>query len=171
MSKPFPVQQKDRTITSDIEHLLADTIAHVAEMREWQKEHDSNLSEIPSIKILLQSAVAAQVSNADSQKRLATLLEKIEERQEHLEDRLQRANDVAAGKDQIPLRSHYWTVVVALLPAIIMCLATVLYVLWSTKQELTASLTQVEIRQQQLKESVDAANKATEEVKKDDLKK
>jgi hypothetical protein len=145
----------------ELEGFLSDTVARVAELHETQEEHGKMLSKIPDMKSLLESLaisqtslISSQSSMAESAKRMADVFEKSEKRQENLETEVRRGYETAAGKDQLPLKTHYITVAMVALPAFAICFSVIVYVLYMTKTDLNATLTTIQLNQQKTQEIV-----------------
>ncbi len=96
------------------------------------------MTEIPKMNVMMQTAVNAQHQMAAAADRMASTHEKAEVRFGILETRLQEANDKAAGKNQMPIWSHY----LVLGGTILM---TVLIILYVTQQTIDATLTSIKI--------------------------
>lgn len=100
--------------------------------------HPVILESVPQMYTLMTSVATAQHAMASAATSMATTNAKAEARYEKLEERLQEANERAAGKGQVPLMSHYLTVAVVSLIAI-------LTVLYGNRQALEATPTSVKI--------------------------
>lgn len=98
----------------------------------------------------------AQALIAQSAESMATTFEKFERRIERQDDRyaeLVKQQDAKyaalietmSGKDHVPLKSHYLTIMAAILPGLVVCLGIVLVTLYMTKQEFKASLSDLQI--------------------------
>ena len=96
---------------------------------------------------VIDTVTAAQKSLAASIESLATTLKKAEGSYERMEVRYETLAQQATGKDQIPLRSHYSSLIVAFIPTVVMAVGVVIAVLYVTKYELRASLKNIEISQ------------------------
>lgn len=146
--------------TSDIESILEDTIIRVAEMHERMIGMETHVALLPQIKVLLGNVTAAQQVFANSAQSMAETFAKGEERQERAERRYEKLTEIATGKAQVPLKSHYWTVGVALVPSLLMALVVVLYTLSVTRQDIKASLHEISVEQRETQKIV--AEKARE---------
>lgn len=122
--------------------LSPETIDRVYSIHEiLQKIYPVVETEIPQMKILLTSITSAQNAMAAAASSMAATAEKAELRYTRMEDKLQNANDRAAGKGQIPILSHY-----LILGGTV--LITVLVVLYVHKQTIDASLTSIKVQNQ-----------------------
>jgi hypothetical protein len=118
--------------------LSPDTIERIYDIHVLMRQFEPAVQEIPKINLLLQNIANAQSTMALAAASMAKSIEKGEERYQKLEDRLQEVNDRASGKGQIPLLSHYATLISAVM-------VTILVVLYVHKQQLDASLTSVKV--------------------------
>jgi hypothetical protein len=99
------------------------------------------MTEIPKMNVMIQTAVNAQALMSAAADRMATTHAEAEVRFGKLEERLQEANDKAAGKNMMPIMSHY-----LVLGGTILILT--LLVLYATQQTIEATLTSIEVRKE-----------------------
>lgn len=102
------------------------------------------------LKSLIENFVVYQQAMAQAIERMASSMAEAEKRAEKADERYEHLAETAMGKNQIPLRSHFWTLGAALMPTVLMSLGVVLGVLWVTKQDIRASLTEIEVTQQRI---------------------
>lgn len=88
--------------------------------------------------ITMERLMTAQDRMCLAVEQLSKISESAEERYRRMEDKLQEANDKAAGKAQIPLTSHF----IILVSAVLIIFLGVLYV---TKQTIKATVTSIEV--------------------------
>lgn len=143
----------------DIEAALSETIIRVAEIHERMQSMEAQMAMIPEVKVLLGNVAVAQQVMASSAQSMADTFRKSEQRQERAELRYEALTQIAAGKDQIPLRSHYWTLFAALVPCFITALVVVLYTLAYNKQSIEATINKLAVT------TKDAIHEGTKEVR------
>lgn len=143
-----------RDYAAETEALMADTIFRVAEMDKRLQDWESKIAILSEIKIMLGSISTAQSLMAQSAESMADTFKKSEERYERMESRHEALAALAVGKDQIPLKSHYSTLVAALLPMGVLALAAVVGILYVAKYDIRASLTTLELNQHRTQELI-----------------
>lgn len=148
---------------AELEHIMSDTIERIADMHERLNGFELHIAHIPEVRAMLTSLSTAQVTMAQSAQSMAETFRKAEERAEKAEVRYAELASTAAGKDQIPLKSHYWTVIICMIPVVVMALVCVLGVLYLTRQELSASLTEIKVGQQQTQEKIEEVTKEVQD--------
>lgn len=143
-----------RVINAETEHILGDTIEKVAVMHERLGHVEEQLAVLPEMRLMITSISNAQTVMAQSAQSMADTFKRSEERQSDFEGKqeslLQRYAElvgVASGKDQIPLRSHFWSLAAALVPVLVIAAIAVLGVLYMTRYEIKATLDSIDIRQ------------------------
>lgn len=165
------VQARLRQFDAHAETVMGDTIVRVADIHERLKGIEIQLALLPEIKIMVSTAATVQStmaqsaqSMADTFKRAEDRYQRMEERYVRMEERQQELVNISNKKEQIPLKSHYWIIVSALLPSVIVLGLLVLGVLWFTKQDLKVSLKELELKQQKTNELVNSSRDSTKEV-------
>lgn len=148
--------EKHRDFGAETEVIMGSTIERVADMHERMKRLELLLDLLPEMKTMLTAISTAQTMMAHSANSMAETLRKAEDRYERMEARHEALAQIATGKEQIPLKSHYWTLVAALLPTVVMSLGIVLGVLYVTKYDISASLTTLQINQKKTQELIES---------------
>ena len=118
--------------------LSPESIERIYDIHTLLKRLEPVVQEIPKISLLMQTVSTAQTTMAAAAVSMASTLERAEKRYEKLEQRLEDVTDKAMGKGQVPLLSHYMTLVSAVM-------VTVLVVLYAQRQQLDASLTSIKV--------------------------
>lgn len=121
--------------------------AQVKQIHAWMDEFDEHILALPHMKELLVAVSEAQTAMAKSAESMANTFKVAEERYQAMEARHADFYAVIAGKDQIPLKSHYYTLLAALVPVMVMAFGVIFAVLYFTKYDLKASLSQIEVNQ------------------------
>ncbi len=150
---------------AETEALMEQTIIRVAEIHERMKQLESNVNRIPDIQRMIESVSIAQAVMAKSAESMADTFRKSEERYERMEVRHEALAELATGKDQIPLKSHYWTLFATLLPTVVMSMGVVVGVLYISKYDIKAFLTTLEVNQHKTQELISDLPKKVEEQK------
>jgi hypothetical protein len=119
----------------------------ILEMYKIVKAWDAHIASMPQLRDTVIAVSIAQTRIATAIDNMAEIYRKSEERSEKQEGRYQELTKLALGKDQVPLRSHYWTLAAALIPTMVMGLGSVLAVLYITKVDLKASLSEIQVIQ------------------------
>lgn len=136
----------------------------ILEMYKIVKAWDDHLNSMPQLRDTVLAVSIAQTKIASAIDHMAEIYRKSEERSERQEQRYEELTKVALGQDQVPLRSHYWTLVAALVPTMVMGLGAVLAVLYVTKVDLKASISEIQVLQNK---GATSAPVAEQEVTKD----
>lgn len=150
---------------AETEALMEETIIKVAEIHERMNKLEGNINRIPDLQRSVETMSLAQAVMAKSAESMAETFRKTEERYERMEQRHEALAQLATGKEQIPLKSHYWTLFAALLPTIVMSIGVVLGVLYVSKYDIKASLTTIEVNQHRTQALIEDTNKKVEEKK------
>lgn len=103
---------------------------------------------MPELKSTLAAVSAAQTIIAHSAESMAKTFDKFEQRMEIQDQRYDELVGKLGGTNQIPLKSHYWTIAACLIPTAILGFAVMTTLLYITKQDLKASLHNLEVTQQ-----------------------
>lgn len=140
--------------TSQVNVPVETAIKRVAEIHERIIKLETTISILPELKNMLTAVIDAQSiiaraaeSNARSAESMANTFRMTEERYARMEERHEALAEIATGKDQLPLKSHYWTLFAALMPTIVMSVGVVVGVLYVTKYDINATLTTLELNQ------------------------
>ena len=144
-------------LEAEAEHIFGSAFNRIEDMDKRLEHIERQVSMLPEMKLLLSNISSAQTIMSASAQSMADTFKRGEERAEKQEIRYDTLSLMAAGKDQIPLKSHYSTLYAALLPTFIMSACVVLYVLYYTKQEIKGSLESIEIKQAQTQLQLEAA--------------
>lgn len=136
----------------------------ILEMYQIVKSWDDHLTSMPQLRDTVVAVSIAQTKIASAIDHMAEIYRKSEERSERQEHRYEELTKIALGQDQVPLRSHYWTLIAALVPTMVMGLGAVLAVLYVTKADLKASVSEIQVLQNK---GATSAPVAEQEVTKD----
>lgn len=145
---------KTPAVYGAIEELLAEPIDQIGSMYDRFENLDNVLRLIPEILAMSTSISTAQTLTAQALESIATTFKKTEERTERMESRHEALVALAMGKDQMPLKSHYYTLYATLLPTVIMAVIGVLGILYITKQDLKVQLNKLEVNQHKTQELI-----------------
>lgn len=110
---------------------------------------EAMLTFIPELRATISAVSRAQETMAASAESMAKTFEKFERRIEKQDERYEEVVSKLAGNDRIPLKSHYWTIAASLLPTLVLGVSVIITVLYATKQELKATMTELHINQKQ----------------------
>ena len=137
------------TTTAAVEYIMSDTILRVADMHDRLKTLEAGLSVLPEIRLMLSTISSAQSTIAHSAESMADTFKQAEHRYADMHDSYKHMSEVLSGKELVPLKTHYWTVLVALAPTVLISVLMVLFTLYYTNQSLQASFkeTKIEIKQ------------------------
>lgn len=126
----------------------------VEQIYERVAKLETSVSLIPELRSMITAISTAMQLMAHSSESMSDTYSKFEERQERMEERHEALVGALSGKDQIPLRSHYWTLFAALLPTLVMAGGVVVGVLYVSKYDLKATLTTIEVNQHKAQDSL-----------------
>lgn len=156
---------KPTSPAAEVEALMEQTIIKVAEIYDRMQKLEANLNKIPDLQRMVETLSIAQAVMAKSADSMAETFRKSEERYDRMEQRHEALAQLATGKEQIPLKSHYWTLFAALLPTLVMSIGVVVGVLYVSKYDIKASLTTIEVNQHKTQALIEDTNKKVDETK------
>jgi len=146
----------------------------LSNIEERTKNHSKLLEDVPDIKTTLKKLVDTQDSLAQSNNRIAATFEVLTETQKMLQSQnkdLQATNkdnnEVIAGNDRVPLKTHYMSMGLAALPGCLIAIIMVLYVLYVTGSEVDVSASRLKINrvietsQKKIEEKIDESHEQT----------
>lgn len=118
-------------------------MASIEDMLEFLKTTVTTVSNAQSTMAASAESMARTFAKFETRaekqdERYSQLVERQDERYSQLIERL-------SGKEQIPLKSHYLTVIAAFLPTLVIGIGAIIAALYMTKQELKASLDEIQI--------------------------
>lgn len=150
MSDKFEVEVTE----SESEQYMNGSAQRLIDIHERVQIIEKALHVIPELRRVMDTMSTAQSLMAKSAESMAATFSRFELRAEKQDERYEELVQKASGKDQIPLRSHYWTVAACLIPTLIMGIGAVLGVLYFTKQDIKASLTEIQVNQKKNLEKI-----------------
>lgn len=124
-----------------------DLTVRIEEIHDKVSKLEADVSLIPELRSMMTTISTSQQLMSRSAESMAETFRRSEDRYERMEERHEALAALATGKDQIPLRSHYWTLFAALLPTLVMSIGVVVGVLYVSKYDLKATLTTIEVNQ------------------------
>lgn len=149
MPDTFKVQVSEASL-DDHTAITATTAQRIINIHERIQIIETALRVIPELQRVMDTMSTAQSLMAKAAESMADTFKRFELRVERQDERYEELVKQASGKDQIPLRSHYWTVAACLIPTLIMGIGAVLCVLYITKQDIKASLTEIQVQQKKV---------------------
>ncbi len=131
---------------------------------------ETAVSLIPELRSMMTTISTAMQLMSHSSESVAETYVKFEERQERMEERHEALVGALTGRDQIPLKSHYWTLFAALLPTLVMAVGVVVGVLYVSKYDLKASLTNIEVNQHKTQDLLESTKDSVKKVEEQTVK-
>lgn len=152
----------------NVESILGDTIEKVISMDKRLIDIERLVVGVPEMKLILTSMAASQALMSQAAESMAETFRKAELRAEKQEVRYDLLAQTAAGKDQIPLKSHKMILLSAIAPVMVISFLVVIGALYYTNTKIDASYNALAIGQRQTQEIVQKAEtKVTDNIKKD----